>query len=180
MEDSGGNATQTERFLSLYNLEQRRIYALIRTMLFDRNEAEDVFQETCLALWKSFDDFRPESNFSAWAAQIARHRVLAHGKKRGADRLTFGEHALSLIAQDVTARADLLDTRRHVMEQCLEKLPEQDRRLLCRRYEGEMTTVTLSVETGRPFNTTYKMLQRIRRNLLACIDRTLRSEGASP
>lgn len=179
MADSGNPNQLTERFLSLYNVEQRRIYALIRAMLFNRNEAEDVFQETCLALWKGFGDFEPDSNFSAWAAQVARNRVLAHCKKRGADLLTFGEYSLSLIAQDVAARACLLDSRQFALAQCIEKMSENDRELLHRRYDVGVTTVKLAAEMGRPLNTLYKSLQRIRRNLLECIDRTLRSEGAS-
>ncbi len=171
---------RTEQFLSLYNLEQQRIYALIRSLLFNRVEAEDVFQETCLGLWKNFSDFEPGTNFAAWAAQIARNRVLAHCKKRAADHCQFGDGALALICEEAIAHADVLDARRIALETCLNKLPQRDRDLLRRRYEPAVTTVKLAAELARPLNTLYKSLQKIRRQLLECIDRALPSEGAGP
>lgn len=166
----------TEQFLSLYNQEQRRIYAYIRTLLFCDDDVEDVFQDTCIALWRCFDQYRPGTNFGAWAREIARHRVLAHGKKRDSDRHVFGEVTLDLLAHDLEREADLYEQRQVALEGCLQRLAESDRRLLIDRYASGKTTVDLAAETHRPISTLYKSLRRIRRTLLNCVASTLKRQ----
>src|SRR5271166_2500716 len=45
-------------------------------LLPDHNRAEDVFQEVFLTVTRKADEFRPGSNFLAWARSIARLKVL--------------------------------------------------------------------------------------------------------
>jgi RNA polymerase sigma-70 factor (ECF subfamily) len=58
------------------------------------------------------------------------------------------------------------------------KLPAGDRQLVQRCYSDSATSFkTIAEEAGRPVNTVYKALNRIRRALQQCIDRTLSTEG---
>ena len=166
----------TEEFLTLYNQQQRRIYAYIRTLLYRPDDAEEVFQETCIALWRSFDQFQAGSNFGAWAREIARHRVLAYGKKRQGDRHVFSVDTLNRVADDVREEGEIVELRQQALSSCLSRLSAADRELLNRRYAGDTTTVELAENTGRSLNTLYKSLRRIRRSLLECIRLTLKSE----
>ena len=176
MNDLASDIDRTAVFLSLYNLEQRRLYALIRSMLLNRNDAEDVFQETCLALWKNFADFTPGTSFPAWAAQIARHRVLAFCKKRGRNAESFDEEVLAALAHDLEARGEVLLERQRALEDCLKKMRSIDRGLFERRYRDGLSIVELAAALNRPLNTLYKAMQRIRRSLRACVERTLSGE----
>ena len=68
---------KTDEFLALYRDCERRIFAYLMAMLGNPHDAEDVLQETLLALWQSFGDFQPGTHFYAWARQVAYHRVLS-------------------------------------------------------------------------------------------------------
>lgn len=160
---------RTETFLVLYNQEQRSIYAYIRTLLFSRDDAEDVFQDTCIALWRSFDQYQPGTNFGAWAREIARHRVLAHGKKKLGDRHVFKEDLVNSLAEDLQTNAAVYEQRQRALEDCLEGLRPSDRELLVQRYAGGATTVELANRLQRPLSTLYKSLRRIRNSLLMCV-----------
>jgi DNA-directed RNA polymerase specialized sigma24 family protein len=46
-------------------------------------------------------------------------------------------------------------------------------------HESRETYKSIAEEIGRPVNTVYKALNRIRRSLHECIDRTLAAEGLS-
>jgi RNA polymerase sigma-70 factor (ECF subfamily) len=177
MDDFTSSDDRAGQFISLYNQEQRRIYALIRSMVFNRSDADDIFQETCTALWKSFGDFQPGTSFFAWAAQVTRHRVLAFGKKRQRDFLSFGDETLLAIADEVESQDKLFESRREALDKCLDKLSSRDRELLQNRYENSRSTVAMAAELNRPLETLYKSLQRIRHNLLKCIEQTLSVEG---
>ena len=47
------------------------------------DEAEDCFQETCLAALRAYTDLAPDSNVRAWAFTIARHKAIDAQRARG-------------------------------------------------------------------------------------------------
>jgi RNA polymerase sigma-70 factor (ECF subfamily) len=70
------------------------------------------------------------------------------------------------------------------LRRCLEKLSEKDRQLVRKCYGdgyrpqgARVTFKAVALELGRPVNTVYKALNRIRRALYECIERTLAVEG---
>lgn len=165
---------RTVEFLSLYNREQREIYVYIRSLLFRQQDAEEVFQETCIALWEHFDQFQSGTNFRAWARQIARYRVLAFCKKRRQEEaLVFNNDVLELIADTVDQNPTASEARQAALRECCKKLSREDQALIEQRYARRITTVRVAADLGRPLNTVYKALQRIRRGLRECIERSL-------
>src|SRR5688572_13921046 len=56
-----------EAFAPLFSRNARRIYGFIMTLVFNHQDAEEVFQNTSIVLWNKFAEFRPDSNFFAWA-----------------------------------------------------------------------------------------------------------------
>jgi RNA polymerase sigma-70 factor (ECF subfamily) len=83
-----------------------------------------------------------------------------------------------LLAVDASRGADLFDFRREALQKCLGKLAPRDRQLVQRCYShADASFKAAADEMGRPVNTVYKALNRIRRSLHECIDRTLAVEG---
>ena len=54
-----------EQFLKLYSVNQKRIFVFILSLVPVRQDAEDLLQQTMMEMWKQFDWFEAESNFSA-------------------------------------------------------------------------------------------------------------------
>jgi RNA polymerase sigma-70 factor (ECF subfamily) len=161
---------------------QGRIFAFILTLLPNRSEAEDVFQETCLALWRDFEQFDPageDSDFFRWASRVAHHRVLAWCKKRQSLRHLSPE-CIEAIAGTIDNRKDALKQRLDLLEACMDKLTEPQRQLVQLRYGASGSAGSIrehARKLGRPDDTLYKTLNRIRRQLLECVNRSLRLEG---
>ena len=80
--DQPADSAQTERFLRHFLSHQNRIYATILMLIPNNADAEDLFQETATVLWRKFGEFTEGTNFAAWAASIARYRVLNYRKKQ--------------------------------------------------------------------------------------------------
>jgi RNA polymerase sigma-70 factor (ECF subfamily) len=59
---------------------------------------------------------------------------------------------------------------------CLDKLTPKDRLLLEMRYDGRATVAQIAQETGRLADTLYRVLHRIRKKLLHCIEHRLALE----
>lgn len=165
----------TETFLACFSSEQRGIFAFVRSLVFDPADADDVFQETCTALWRDFSKYEPGTNFGAWARQVARNRVLAHSKRRRNDRHQFSTDLTERLVATSEQIDDLHVARREALRKCLEGLDDQDLELIRVRYGGRVTVNDLARSQNSTVSLFYKQLARIRRRLLHCIDRALPS-----
>jgi len=65
------------------------------------------------------------------------------------------------------------DDRRQALAGCLGKLSATDRSLVDRHYGESIAATTLADLFGLTTNAVYIRLHRVRRTLLACIERTL-------
>lgn len=68
-----------QAFLDRHAAELLRFLAA----LVGPDEAEDCFQETCLAALRAYPGLSPDSNLRAWAFTIARHKAIDSGRARG-------------------------------------------------------------------------------------------------
>ncbi len=66
-------------FIQLLTSNQSRLFAYTLSMLGDRQQAQDVMQETNMILWRKADQFRLGTNFGAWMLKVAYFQVVAHG-----------------------------------------------------------------------------------------------------
>ena len=62
---------------------------------------------------------------------------------------------------------------------CMERLSESDRRLLEMRYWEPKTVVEIAAELGRTPQSVCNSLNRIRAQLMDCVERTLSAEEHS-
>src|SRR5262245_65027314 len=93
--------------------DQTRLYGYIHSLVRDLNDADDLFQQTTLILWKKFGEFDREGNFFAWACGIARLEVANFLRSRGRQRLYFNDDLSLLLieAQAEVADNELADRR---------------------------------------------------------------------
>lgn len=95
-------------FGRLFVQHQSRIYGFIRSLVVHRADAEDLLQETASVLWRKFDEFRPGSNFLAWALQVARFQVMYFRQRQKRDVLQFSDKFVDAVGADTIAGSDRL------------------------------------------------------------------------
>jgi len=152
---------------------QPRLQAMLMSLLADYNAMEEVLQETNTALWASRDEFEPGTNFGAWACKVAYYQVLTYRKKRKRDRLRFNDQLLADLAAVSSRQTEDYDRRQSALKRCVDELPEDRRRLIERRYNGEDTPASLAESLGRSVDSMYTTLYRLRQSLAECVRRKL-------
>ena len=167
---------KTERFMSLVLKGQGRLYQYIRTLMPREHSVEDVMQETLLILWRKFDQFEAGTNFDAWAAKIAYYEVLKERGRLGRLLQVFDDDVLERIAVEAAEQPVRFEAVRVILEECLAKLKPDDRALIEGRYMPGVKMTELAETLGRPANSVYKSLGRIRQQLLACMTAGLQDE----
>lgn len=166
-----------DEFVQLFTRAQRPLYLFILAQVGSVQAAEEILQETNLVIWAKMSQFELDSNFGAWTRQIATFEILKFRQRRRRDKLTFSDEFLAAVADEVVVQSSELEQRREALRDCLTRLNDQDRRLIEHRYRPGSSGKDLAAALGRPANSVYQSLGRIRRNLLDCVHRKLTSAG---
>ena len=85
-------------FAELLAAQQGRLLAFIYALVHNIGDAEDIYQETAIALWRKFGQYRPGTNFGAWSKEMARFEVLRFLKHKRRDRVVFDDQLLAKLA----------------------------------------------------------------------------------
>jgi RNA polymerase sigma-70 factor (ECF subfamily) len=83
----------------LYDLYSRAMYNLAFRILNNREDAEDILQESFVECFKSIDSFRFESTFGAWLKKITINKCINQIKKKKID-LTLYETLPAIIYEE--------------------------------------------------------------------------------
>jgi RNA polymerase sigma-70 factor (ECF subfamily) len=168
-----------DAFARLFAQHDRWLFAYLVSLLGNSAHAEEVFQEVCVVLWREYEKFQLGTDFVRWVSVIAHNQVHRFRRQQRRVGPQLSDAAVDLLAQDAVERAGLLESRRDALRNCLDKLSSKDRQLVQHCYSDSRVTFKKVAEIlGRPVNTVYKALNRIRKALYECIERTLNVEGA--
>lgn len=168
-------------FAECFIRDQHRVYRYILTLVPVRSDAEELFQQTSLTLWKQWDQYDASRPFVPWACGIAHNHIRNFLRTHKEDRRVYlSEDLMQQVAAARLACEDTLDQRRAALDDCLDKLDASQRRLLQRCYESDQPLGDIAAQRGQTPNALYKTLRRLRRALHDCINRALALEtGAS-
>ncbi len=172
-------ANRDDLFVELLAANTKRLYSFIRSMVFnDDNDADEVFQSTCMALWRKFDQYEPEGDFGAWACRMAYYEVLRQSGKRKRVRL-MSEQALAALADAAQPLSQRVNDRRDALADCLKQLSGQDLSLIQQRYFEDLRPKQIASEFQRSVHAVYRELNRVHALLLRCVERKLGAHRAN-
>jgi RNA polymerase sigma-70 factor (ECF subfamily) len=175
----GDKAAAQQRFLSLFLRSEREVFRYVAALVPHVADAEDIVQQTALALWEKFDTYDPAQPFTPWACRFAlnKTRQWIERRQRWQTLLTNG------LADELARRRDELqpEWEHHLvhLEGCLGQLPADQRTLVEGYYYHRKGIEALARASDRTVEATYKMLQRIRHALQHCIKNASHREEAA-
>lgn len=168
-----------QQFLSLFLRSEREIFRYVAALVPNVTDAEDIVQQTAIALWEKFDAYDPAQPFAPWACRFALNKARQWIERRQRwQALLEGGLAEELAQRREELRPELECRLKH-LEGCLGKLPEEQRSLVEDYYYHRTSIEQLSQGSGRTVAATYKALQRIRHALLHCVEDAAKLEGAA-
>jgi RNA polymerase sigma-70 factor len=164
-----------DAFLRLFSQHSRRLYEFILTLVVNHTDADEIYQRTCVILWRKFDSYDPEGSFPAWACRMAYLEVLQ--LRRTNKRMqVFSDEVLEFLVEKMADRGSHVSDRYHALGECLEKLDGPDRQLIEQRYYHQRLPKEIAGLESVSVHAIYRSLARIHRALRSCIDRTLSRE----
>lgn len=152
---------------------EKRLFSYILALVWNTQDAEDLYQSTALTLWRRFDDFEPGTDFTGWALVTARLLVANFQRTRRRHNEFLTPHMASMLAdRQASAPAQKLDVLAEALVECMDRLSDPDRRLVHLCYSANQSIKEVAEQLGRPAQSIYNSLFRIRRSLFDCIRNT--------
>ena len=96
---TGDYEGDSAEFVQLLTENQRNLHRFIHSLLLNKEDVEEVLQETNLVLWRVSDQFEIGTNFRAWASTVALNQVRAFIKKRKRNSVLFDEDTITALAR---------------------------------------------------------------------------------
>jgi len=88
-------AGELRAFEELVNRYERKVYNIAYRITKNREEAEEVLQETFLSVYKSLKRFKGKSAFSTWLYRIAVNAALMRMRKKRVETVSLDEPLIS-------------------------------------------------------------------------------------
>ena len=155
-----GDTTALEELVERYH---GPLLYFVRRMLTDSRGAEDVLQDTWLAVVRGLFKLRQPKAFSVWLYHIARNKVYQRLRKR--DRaLPLSEEVEATAAPEKEADDFSADDAARVHE-CLERLRPEHREVLVLRFLEQMSYQDIAVVVGCGLGTVRSRLHYAKRAL---------------
>jgi len=87
--------------IELYRKYNQAMYNIAMRLLKNRENADDIIQESFLSAFKNIHQFKAEVTFGAWLKKIVIHKCLNYLKKKELDVITLDEsNAFNLEKED--------------------------------------------------------------------------------
>ena len=157
----------TQAFSILVDNYQNLIFHVIKKIIPQQMDVEDVCQEVFVKIYRSIKSFRHESKLSTWIAKIAYSTALNHMKKNKR-KLTedYPEDIINL-KTDWYSPEELLSKKNtaEYLERLIDRLPEKYGLILTLYHLEEFSIAEINQTTGIPEGTVKNYLFRARKML---------------
>jgi len=168
----------TNAFSELVNLYKDLVFSLAIKMTKNREEAEEISQDTFVKAFKNLSKFKGDSKFSTWLYKIAYHACLDRFKK---NKILYKTDSIDNSVIQIESVNDTLQSierkeRAQIMEECLTQLPEDERTILWFFYYQELSLKEIVEITNFSEANIKVKLHRARKRLLTIVNDTFEPE----
>ena len=139
----------------LYDRYRTILFGLLMRILNNREEAEDVLQETFLQIWRKAADFdESRGRPFTWLVTLARSRAIDRLRTL-ASRERVAEARAREVSEEISdAATDALKSeQRGLVSDALAKLPDEQKRPIMLAYFDGLTQSEIATRLGAPLGT---------------------------
>lgn len=160
-----GNVNAYSALVTKY---KNMVFTLALRMVGNKEDAEEVSQDTFVKAYRKLDSFKGTSKFSTWLYRIVYNTSLDHIKK--SKRVVLSEHIDAVNEADIGSMQNALTyieakEKKQMIEKALLQLPEEDRVLLTLFYFEELPLKEVSEIMQLSYDNVKIKLHRSRKKL---------------
>ena len=171
-----GNA---QAFSSLVDQHKNLVFTVALRMLKNKEEAEEVAQDTFIKVYKNLKKFKGDCKLSTWIYRIAHNSCLDQLKKnkRKQTEVVYEElNSMELAEMNTALTVIAQKERAQMIQACMQRLPAKDAALLTLFYFEEKKLNEMAIVLNLTENTVKVQLFRARAKFAKLIQSHLEPE----
>lgn len=138
-------STRRQAFELLVKQYQRRLYWLIRRLVINHDDTDDVLQNTLIKIWTGLSQFRGEAQLYSWIYRIAYNESISFLNNRRKDLALTAEAFSNFMSNQICDDPSLdCDETEQKLQQAIMHLPDKQKAVFNLRYFDEMPYETMS------------------------------------
>jgi RNA polymerase sigma-70 factor (ECF subfamily) len=167
-----------QTFIRLFVRHEAELRGFAISLIPSVEDAQDVLQEACIAMWQRIDRLEDEKGFLPWAYAFVRLTALNKIRQARRSKLVFSEALVELNAEEAGQESERALAELQSLRECMERLPPRQLALVRNYYSTSRVRMQdLAREMSRPVAGLYKALERTRAALRECIDQRMTELG---
>ncbi len=158
------------------------VYTLALQITKNREEAEEVAQETFIKAFRSLKSFQGKAKFSSWLYRIVYNTAISHLRQKEKGRISIDETNIpNTVYEDSRRNHESLsvDERKKYLELALAKLDPEERFFVILYYYEERELEEIAQIAGITKTNTKVRLFRARKKMLMVLESYLKEEKYS-
>lgn len=155
-------------FACLVDRYSQPIFALINRIVQNREEAEELTQDTWLKVFEHLSGFKQQSGFSTWLYRVAYNLAISATRRKRQECLPLDESVIERVTEEDVEQwigSGGNEDRLAHLEMALRLLPADDRALILLFYWQQKSIDELAEITGQKSTNVKVRLHRIRKKL---------------
>lgn len=126
--------TKEQEFLTKIEVHKGILHKVSKMYMDNRDDQQDLFQEIICQLWKSYDSFRNESQFSTWMYRVAINTaiVFLKNEKRKVDKYEIASENI----KEETDDSEIKESQIEHFYKAVQKLEKIDKAIIFYQLEG--------------------------------------------
>ena len=173
------NPDQQIRFTRLWTEAHPTVRQYVASLVREQSAAQDVLQNTSLALLRKFVEYDESRSFVGWALGVAKYEVLGHRRDVARNRMICDSEFLDLYTQHWADAAPRINDEELSLRHCVGELSGRAKSIVELRYAKGKTSDAIADKLNLTAANVRTTLKRTREALRRCVERQMSLRGDS-
>ena len=167
---------QTNYFSYIVEKYQNIVFSIALKVLGNREDAEEMAQESFIKIYKSLHTFKGNAKFSTWLYRITYNNCISEVRKKKMHFTSTDDVQIKDEAEEMNLDGIPEENRAKYIQAALEKLPEDEYTLVLLYYFEDQSIEEVSEVAGLSDSNTKVKLHRARKKLYTILNDMLQEE----
>jgi len=166
-------------YSALVEKHKNLVFSIAVKILNNREDAEEIAQDTFLKAYASLKSFEKKSKFSTWLYRIAYNGAISKKRKKKMDAVEIDDHIMFNYSTDeISTNVHQIHESEQIqlIDKALKTLPDDDNLLITLFYKSEHSIEDISYITGLTQSNVKVKLHRIRKKLYESIQEMVKKD----
>jgi RNA polymerase sigma-70 factor (ECF subfamily) len=169
-------AGETNYFSYIVEKYKDIVYSIALKVLKNREDAEEMAQESFIKAYKSLHTFKGDAKFSTWIYRITYNNCISEVRKRKMSFTSVDDVQISEESDEINIEGIPEEIRSQVIKSAMEKLQEEEYSLILLYYFKDQSIEDISKVTDLSESNVKVKLFRARKKLYAFLSEMMKDE----